>query len=542
MKKVLSLILALMMLLTLAPMAMADAAPMTISVAGYMFGPIDDAKDVITPAVEARLKEAHGIDVDIQVQYIEYSEYAEILNTRLAGGSAPDVFLSQSHQTVQTYYDQGVIAGWDVEFFKENAPDVYNFIQAGTVDGRLAADVEMWNEYAHVDGKMVTVPKIVEDGSMPYKTLMYRGDWLEKLGVTEENLPKTVDEFVDLMYRFTNEDPDGDGVADTYGMSATGVKALFGAYGMFNGFVGGTSYWMVDDGKIINPDIHEDSKKVVEILAKMYADGVIDPEFVTGKESISGSYWAISNGFVNARYGASALASIDHYRTPDILNDAGGPCAQEYYAVNGADAKFVYAPWPAGPEGEFGYSVGYAVSNGENAVYNAALEQDTEKLATIFKIMNAFATDDELYILASWGIEGEHYTKGEDGKMLRNPDMTNADFNAVGIWGCRSLYGSDRAVSETGYNLAFYNDVTIANRLSWFDKPQYTSYIKDAVTTVLPSSSDLKAELNTLRDETYIAMIKGERSIDTWDEYVEEYLELGGQTLADEANEWYASK
>lgn len=393
-----------------------------------------------------------------------------------------------------------------------------------------------------IDGEMVTVPSFKPDGSMPYKTLIYRGDWLEKLGVTEDQLPKTVDEFVALMYRFAKEDPDGNGIDDTYGMSATGVKALFGAYGVYEGFLGGTSYWYNKDGEILNPDVSDEAKEVVQILTQMYADGVIDPEFVTGTEAVAGSYWAISNGLLNGRYGVSALASIDHYRLKGINSpdDAGGRCAQEYWAVNGDDATFVYGPWPAGPKGDYGYSVGYAVAVSESAVYNA--DMSDEKLATIFQILNAFATDDELYMLAAYGIEGEHYTKNEDGTIARNGQMSNDDFNAVGVWGCRSLYGGDRAFSQTSYDLVFYNDPSIANRLNWFKKDQYNSYIQDAVSVTLPSAGDLNGELNTIRDEAWVNIITGNTSIDTWESYVANYMAAGGQTMYEEANAWYASK
>lgn len=520
-----------------------SAEPTKITVAGYLYGPVDDKKDVITPAVEKRLLEEHGLNVDIEIVYIEQANYAELLNTRLAGGTAPDVFLAQGNTTLETYFDQGVIKSWDIEFFKENAPDVYDFVMNGAAYGDLIDDVDMWKEYSMLDGEMVTVPSFKPDGSMPYKQLIYRGDWLEALEVSEDALPKTVDEYVDLCYRFTNEDPDKNGANDTFGLSATGIKALFGAYGMYSGFVGGTSYWMEENGTIINPDVHDNSKEVVKIIAKMYKDGVLDPEFVTGKEAISGSYWAVSNGLVNGKYGVSALASIDHFRLKGVVSadDAGGPVAQEYWAVNGPDATFAYGPWPAGPEGEYGYSVGYAVAVSESAVYNADI--DDEKLATIFQVLNAFAIDDELYMLAAYGIEGTHYTMNDNGTVTRSADFDNAGFNEIGLWGCRSLYGGDRAFSQTAYDLVFYNDLSIANRLSWFEKDQYDSYIKNAVSVTLPSAGDLQSELNTFRDETWIKMIKGELDVEKdWDSYVAEYLKLGGQTLTDEANEWFKNK
>ena len=103
--RILALVLALVMVLTLVPTAMAEDEPMKISVAGYMFGPVDNEKDVVTPAVEKMLKEKYGINVDIEVVYIEQGNYAEILNTRLSGGTAPDVFLAQSTTALNDYLD-----------------------------------------------------------------------------------------------------------------------------------------------------------------------------------------------------------------------------------------------------------------------------------------------------------------------------------------------------------------------------------------------------------------------------------------------------
>ena len=537
--RILALALALMMIIALVPTAVAEDAPVKISVAGYMFGPVVD--DVITPKVEEILKDKYGINVDIEVVYIEQGNYAEILNTRLNDlATAPDVFLAQGNTTLNTYYDQGVIKTWDEDFFKENAPDVYEFIMGGAAYGDLKNDVEAWKKASMKDGKMVVLPSFKPDGSMPYKTLIYRGDWLDKLGVTEETLPKTVDDFVALMERFVKEDPDGDGQDNTYGCSITAMKALFGSYGLGTGYSGSDSYWVLRDGKVVNSDVTDDAKAVIGILADMYAKGLIDKEFVAGKESVEGSYWAISHGMVNGLYGVSANASIDHYRLKGIAGpeDVGGRCATEYWAVNGEDSTFVYGPWPAGPNGDYGWMVGTPVAVSESAVYNASM--DDAKLALIFRILNAFATDDELYMLAFAGIEGVHYTKKDDGTITRL--LGNDELNAAGVWGCRSLYGADRAFSQLGYDLAFYNDKTIANRLNWFKKDQYNSYIQDVVTEPLPSAGELSGELNTIRDEAYTAFIRGEKSLDAWDDFVKAWLAAGGQTLTDEANAWYAAR
>lgn len=47
-----------------------------------------------------------------------------------------------------------------------------------------------------------------------------RQDWLENLGLSQ---PKTIDELINVIEKFTTDDPDGNGVDDTYGLGVTGA-------------------------------------------------------------------------------------------------------------------------------------------------------------------------------------------------------------------------------------------------------------------------------------------------------------------------------
>jgi len=548
MKKLLAFLLCVVLIIP-AAVSMADDAEIkwsgTISLASYMFGPYDEDKDIVVGEVEKILKEKYGYDVTFDIVYIEYSQYQEILNTRIAGKTAPDIFISLNQTNMDTLYEQGALATWSVEFFKENAPNLYEFFNNGGYHGRLASFVDMFWDYSTVDdGSMVTVAGMVESGSMPYKTLIYRGDWLEALGVAEEDLPTTVDDFIDLMYRFALEDPDGNGVKDTYGFSTTAIEALFGAYGSYTAITSGFStspswgpHWIeAEDGTVSSADIAEGNKEVLAILQQCYADGVLDPEFITGENT--GGYWAISQGFINGLYGVSALASIDHYRLKDVANDDGGRCAQEYWAVNGEDSTFVYGPWPAGPDGDYGWRVGYAVGIGENMLYNASLNDDPEKMAAILAIMDIFYTDDELAVLASYGVEGVtfEYTDAGSVTML----VTNEEMNEMGVAVLRGVYGGGQCYNETILELGFYNNPTIKNRLDYFEKDQYDSYLITAVPVSLPSQATYASEILAYRDETWISIIKGDLDVDYYDTYVETWKDLGGQILTDEANAWMA--
>lgn len=53
----------------------------------------------------------------------------------------------------------------------------------------------------------------------------YRKDWAEAVGIFED--PQTVDEVYEMLYRFTYDDPDGNGIQDTYGLEMCNYTGPF---------------------------------------------------------------------------------------------------------------------------------------------------------------------------------------------------------------------------------------------------------------------------------------------------------------------------
>ena len=65
--------------------------------------------------------------------------------------------------------------------------------------------------------------------------MWYNGTWLDKLNVKE--LPKTTDELYDLLTRFKNEDPNGNGKADEIPLTDVDMNSTKGmADGSFLGY------------------------------------------------------------------------------------------------------------------------------------------------------------------------------------------------------------------------------------------------------------------------------------------------------------------
>ena len=64
-----------------------------------------------------------------------------------------------------------------------------------------------------MDGQIIGIPRSRAIGR---NGLGYRTDWAEAVGITEA--PKTVEDVYDMLYKFTYDDPDGNGANDTYGL------------------------------------------------------------------------------------------------------------------------------------------------------------------------------------------------------------------------------------------------------------------------------------------------------------------------------------
>ena len=206
------------------------------------------------------------------------------------------------------------------------------------------------------------------------------------------------------------------------------------------------------DGKIQCGDILPTNKEALRILAKCYADGVIDPEFVA-----QNGRTPVVLGIVPAVYKRTdrCLVPCKHRSlSPSRSDRTGRTVCERILCVNG-DYNFVYAPWPAGPEGNYGgWSLGPAVNIGENAVYNSNM--DDEKLAAILSMLDIFSKDDDLAKLGLFGIEGQHYeVTGSSDKPGVMSLLTNEEMNAVGERHIEALW---RPVpNDTTYRMNYYN-------------------------------------------------------------------------------------
>ncbi len=488
-----------------------DEKEYTISWTGWFGAPVEEDAEMVK-----YWGDKFGVQFDIW--NIDPSNYSETLGLKVAGGEVPDVLWTSELSSFYKYGKDGILAPLNDEVLKQCAPELYAYYMGMEPNAF---------KYRSVNGTIYGIPSLSDPARRP---MVYRGDWLERLGV--ENLPDTLEEFEDLMYRFAREDPDGNGKDDTYGMSNSGLNAVYGAYGMAD------KYWIERDGKLVYCSIQPEMKEALSLLNKWYADGVLDPEFIMDERQTSGSN--MSKPFVEGRIGFTASGEDWHYKPKfekgKEKNDWEGDNRKELRKLNPAAADSLRMGVPlTGPRGDKLIDQGNIVGVDNSTVgFGAQLKDEPDKLAKILSIINALGfTDRHNAVEAVNGIEGKHWKFDEEGR-IEFLDPKYEKYTERAKIGAHTVFLSLKSME--------WDKIGDEAFIQWqADNKSFENGMRNQLKTILPSQSRFGADLDKMVSETYIAIITGDKPISYFDEFVDKWRKAGGDTLEKEANEWYAS-
>jgi putative aldouronate transport system substrate-binding protein len=262
MKRVLSLTLCIILVVSFAVIS-----------TGITSAPSIDIKKPLTVSIAFGSPE--GMDQDDMGKYIQkkfnmkikYVSTGSAENDKIkvmaAAGNLPDAFGSDLGDSIfQNLKKEGMI--------REIPDKIMNkFPNVKKMVGMNAATTAFKKS---AEGKLYGIPKPNNadfskraDGSLHY----YRADWMKKLGKTE---PKTVDELYDLLKAFTFNDPDGNGKADTFGMTGWIWALDFCPWIDYYG-------WVKEGDKWIPGYVSDRMKPALAFFNKLYKEKILDPEF-----------------------------------------------------------------------------------------------------------------------------------------------------------------------------------------------------------------------------------------------------------------------
>lgn len=542
-RKLLSFLLALTMtfsLLATASLAEDGAQPDWHSMEKYTF-------DWTTYFTAVPAEDAHTIklieetfNVDINMLPIEDSNFLEVLNTYIMGGDTPDVIRLKDPGQFVNYVDQGVVGEINMDILREYAPMICESIDA-------YQNGDFWS-YGVVDGVQYGIPALA-GGNIFHLPVIYNKTWMDNVGVSET--PKTLEAFEDLMRKFAKEDPDGNGVDDTYGLSSDGLRQLFGAYGINPGAPDGRtdhSFFQLIDGQVEYAAATEQYKEALKVARRWYDEGLIDPEFITGENT--GGYWAISNSLINHRIGMTVRGNYYHWTMAgdyEDFNEAGvleplpadkaGNVAKEFANANPTE-DLIFGDPVTGP---YGSGIKNWNMLAQFYVFSPEVCEDEGKFARICAIMEYMCRQ----YSASQDIKGAYWTDvyGEEGDLWFWQDYESN----VPAWTdkYRELYPEFAAVDEFGPTQ--WGPSLATPLTSRRDQFAYAlGYDQQGITNLvqfsLPSMAENETNLTNLKDQWMIAFITGKKDVDAdWDAYIAEMNASGLSAMLTEVREWYAS-
>lgn len=490
-KRILTPCLALVLMLSLFTPAIAVTEAEPVLKILYTKGGFEapPPNDTIKAKIEA--------DTGIKFEFISppSSNYTEQLHIILASQKdLPDIVAFNLKADVFDYAEQGALL--DLTPYLGLMPNITNLIPQSAMD------------YFKVNGGLYAIPKWT---TTKRYNVVVRNDWLIKLG---KEVPVTLDELHDVLAAFANEDPDGNGIKDTYGISGLGLDGfeyIFGAFGVIAGETSwnapntGTGIYFYKDGDKLLPMVTKpEMKQALELLAQWYSEGLIDPEYASQNAA------TFIQKFEQSRFGMTT-----HWWNWEAQREAA-------MKVTNPEVECIRIAPPIGPEGLSGNR---AVPETVCGVSVLASTKYPELAAKFLDYFN----DVEGGMLTSYtGVEGLHWEKTADGRYLTLPqfDLDNKWIQ----W--YFLFENEQPL----YKVETYLAPSRRGALEW-------NVIRDEADGLISRKQfEYNADLTAFVATTFNEFITGRRPLTEFDKFAEDFMNMGGREWSEEVTQLYSEK
>ncbi|MCM3626129.1 extracellular solute-binding protein [Paenibacillus glycanilyticus] len=437
-------------------------------------------------------------------------DYAQKLKLSIASGDLPDIYIVTDKSDLKQLAEGGAIQEMGPIYDQYASPLLKSIIESESM--------KVFDPMTY-DGKVYGVP-----AKMPstngYNHLWIREDWLQKLGLER---PKTMDDLYHVANAFAKQDPDGNGKADTFGLGLhkdflNGMKGLFWSYKAYPDF-----WYKNASGQIVYGSAQQEMKKPLELLARMYKEGLVDHEFGSNDES-------------------KMLESVVAGKTGMIYAPHWTAYSVEKTMENDPQAKWIVVPLPT--EGSDPITIPLTNSTDGTYVVNKDFkhpEKLVEMLNTYVEALFGENADFNKYwadgdIDSVWTMSPVHTLdpsldlKGHQDIKAALANQTTDQLTGVakgfyktmqdGVWGMSMMFGPE----DTPF--AFV-DQTYPDQVMW-------SEYEGAPT---PTMATNWSSMNELLSTEFTAMIQGKKNLDgDFDSMVQNWNKLGGTNVLEEVN------
>lgn len=364
------------------------------------------------------------------------------------------------------------------------------------------------------DGKLYTVGRPVQFGPQHY--LFIRNDWLKKLNL---EVPATPEELLKVAKAFTEQDPDGNGKADTYGTGLSFVAGIILNNMFGTGFTlfGEDQYpWVLENYQVVHD--WDRIKAAVSFQKELYAAGVVDKDFVTDKNGEKQKQDWISGKL--GIYGGNG-ADVSTYET---------------LKKNSPEAEVIPIALPTTEFGQFSPTLTSPIQM--TGMVNAAAK-DPE---SVMKMIDFMVTDTYTTTIQN-GIEGVHYKQTADGRAeVIDPEKNKKELEYNRDMGMLTPligknYGLKNKVNPTPAEQDFIEIYKMAEKLYMNPDRPIVGITQKAFLPLLPQElTQINTNANkTILDRAMQAIVSSDpASVDQFIEEAKGVWEKAGGTKVDE--------
>ncbi len=403
--------------------------------------------------------------------------------------------------------EQGLVREVPEDKLRKLMPDWMKSIES-MVDPKIVASTMKFK------GKLYAVPFINYASLQPW-VMGVRKDWMVNVGISK--LPETLEEYHELLKRFTFDDPDKNGKRDTFGGHGLQLY-LRGAFGLGSG----NAFYADSSGKVFSSVMSDSYKQYLKTLQAWYKEGLIDPESITDQRPQQRAKWA------DGKFGVLA----DH---PWWYASTTAGNVTKMLVDKNPNAKIEFMKPFAGPTGDKG--AGGSVYPAMQRGFFFGSKTSDEKMERIMAIKNYMSANDSFYIRSFFGEEGKGYTLDKDGVIQVAPDYLSIDkITQEGIGQYFALRPDNWDFYKKNNVLkmdAPAYDVAMSSQKKYNDINFTINSINDAV---LKSGTAVTTVVTEFETNTTVGKLDIDKE---WDAFKKKYLDAGGQAILDNYQKLY---
>ena len=454
-------------------------------------------------------EEATGIHVDYQGMSTSASN--EQFNVMVASGSYPDLigwglnFANGDDAEV----DEDVILDL-TEDIAQYAPNYYNL---------LSTDDELLKTAVSSSGYITAFYGLTTEDGLAKEGLAIRTDELQKLGLEK---PYTIDDYENVLAAFKD-----DGLKQPMMMLAPGaiqdnwLSGAFDVAAFCNSFPMSVVPTYVQDGEIKFGPIEDGFKDYITLMHEWYEKGYIEADFISdnsnwnspdyanaitnGEAGIFYCDWGNLNGYIeNSEVeGFSLEATYDMHATEDSIN-------------------------------HFGTFITKSASNGFRITTNC----ENVELACQW---GDWWYSEEGSLLANYGVEGEGF-EYVDGVPTFTSLVTDSDLGMRDALLVYASNGTINCVIDNNAAASVYSEVDKAAPEIWATGMDDEYVIPTSMSLSADDSTEaanIYSDIQTLCMESIAKFITGDKSLDEFDDFVQQIEDMGIQDYLDIYQECY---